>query len=114
MKAIAIKSVLAAAALAVTTGISVNAVAGQMDETLVEASSVPTETVTFSRSELATTEGRTSVEARIRNAARKVCGPTDYLRAGSLARAADGKECYNRAVAQAMSQVNADQVASID
>lgn len=114
MKAIAIKSILSAAALAVTAGISINASADQVNETLVEASAVPSKTVLFDPSELATVEGRAAVEHRIREAAEDVCGPMDYHRAGGLAGVADSKACYNQAVAQAMSQIDAGQVASID
>ena len=114
MKAIAFKSILSATALAVTAGISINAAAHQMDETLVEASGAPTKTVTFDQSELATLEGRAAIEARVRDAAKDVCGPMDYRRSGGLSELKDRKECYDRAVAQAMSQINADQVAAID
>ena len=114
MKAIAIKSILSAAALAVTAGISINASADQVNETLVEASSVPTKVVSFSPSELATVEGRAAVEHRIREAAEDVCGPMDYHRAGGLSGVADSKACYNQAVDQAMSRIDAGQVASID
>lgn len=112
MKSIAIKSILSAAVLAVTAGISSGAAA--MDETLVEASQVPSKTVSFSPSELATVEGRAAVEHRVREAAEDVCGPMDYHRAGGLSGVADSKQCYKQAVAAAMSQIDAGQVASID
>ena len=115
MNRIVTKSILSAAAvIAVTAGLSFNAAAESMDETLVEASAVPTKTVTFTRSELATEEGRAAVEARIRDAAEDVCGPMDYHRAGGLAGVADSRECLDGAVAAAMSQIGAGQVAAID
>ncbi len=114
MKVVAMKSILSAAALAVSAGLSVNAGAEQIDETLVEGAKVPTATVTFSRAELATTEGRETVERKIRNAAEDVCGSRDLRIAGSLAVAARNEACYEGAVAQGMSQLNANQFASID
>ena len=82
MKASAFKSILSAAALAVTAGISTNAVAGQVDETLVEALAVNSKTVSFSRAELNTAEGRATIEREIRNAADAVCGSRDLRIAG--------------------------------
>lgn len=114
MKAIAIKSILSAAALAVTAGISVNAAAGQMDETLVEAKGVPSATVSFYRAELGTAEGRAKVEREIRNAAEEVCGSRDVRIAGSIAVAARNEACYEDALAQGMSQLSAGQVATIN
>ncbi len=114
MKAIAFKSILSATALAVTAGISINAAAGQVDETLVEGAAVPSKAVTFSRAELATTEGRDAVERQIRNAAEAVCGSRDVRIAGSLSVLAENEECYERAVNDAMAQLSAGQVASID
>lgn len=114
MKAFAIKSILSAAALAVTAGLSTGAAASQLDETVVEGIAVPTASVSFSRAELATTEGRATVERKVRNAAEAVCGSRDLRIAGSLAAAARNETCYEEAVSQGMSQLNASQVASID
>jgi UrcA family protein len=114
MKAFAMKSILSAAALAVSAGLSVSAAAEQIDETLVEGAMAPTATVTFNRAELATTEGRETVERKIRNAAEEVCGSRDLRIAGNLAAAARNDACYEDAVAQGMSQLNANQFASID
>lgn len=109
-----IKSILSVAALTLTAGISMNASAGSVSETIVHGQVLPTETVTFKQSELATAEGREAVEKRVRNAAENVCGPTDYRIAGSLSRSAKNKECQSQAVAQAMTQITNDSVASIN
>ena len=111
MNNIAIKSILAAAVLTVT-GISANAAETAIEEVSVMSSVDPAEVVTFKRSELASTEGREAVEARIRDAAKEVCGPTDYHRAGGLHGVKKSKECYHRAVSKAMRQIGADQVAT--
>jgi UrcA family protein len=114
MNKTAIKSILTVAALTLTAGISINASAESMGETLVQADGVRSESVSFSRAELSTDEGRASVERRIHKAAEGVCGPTDYREVGSLSRIAKSKACYDQAVAQAMSQVDAGQIAAID
>jgi UrcA family protein len=114
MKAFALKSIVSAAALAMTASVSLGAAAEQIDETLVEGAAAPTATVTFSRAELATTEGRATIERKIRNAAEEVCGSRDLRMAGGLAAAARNEVCYEDAVVQGMSQLNANQFASID
>ncbi|MFV8818913.1 UrcA family protein [Haliea sp. E17] len=85
-----------------------------LDETTVRASNVPSEKVSYKRSELTTSEGRARVEQRIRRAAEDVCGHSDYRRSGSLHVSAKREECYDRAVDAAMSQIGADQVATTD
>lgn len=111
MNRLIIKSTLSAAALAVSLGTIMTAKAEQVNETFVQAPAVEARSVYFSQAEMATEDGRSAVEQRIRKAAEAVCGPIDY-EAGSLSRYADRKECYHQAVAQAMSQVSADQVAT--
>lgn len=109
-----IKSILSAAALTLTAGVSVNASAGSVNETVVHGNAVPAQTVTFKQSELATSEGMDAVEQRVRRAAEKVCGSTDYRIAGSLNVSAKNKECQSQAVAQAMTQITNESLASID
>lgn len=114
MKNIAMKSILSVAALTLTAGLSSQAAAGAMDETLVHGAAVPTKTVTYDRGELATTQGRARVERQIENAAAAVCGPTDFRLAGSLSTASKNRSCVEQAVESAMSKIGADQVAAID
>ncbi|MEP4145822.1 MAG: UrcA family protein [Halioglobus sp.] len=114
MKKTAIKSILSVAALTLTAGISMSASAGSVSETIVHGHAVPAEAVTFKQSELATAEGREAVEQRVRKAAENVCGPSDYRIVGSLSRSAKNKECQSQAVAQAMTQITNDSVASIN
>ena len=114
MNNIAMKSILSVAALTLTAGLSSQAAAGAMDETFVQGAAVPTRTVTFDRAELASVQGRARIERRIENAAEAVCGSTDYREVGSLTIAGKNKVCIEQAVASALSQVGADQVATID
>ncbi|RLQ22073.1 UrcA family protein [Seongchinamella sediminis] len=114
MNNIANKSILSVAALTLAAGLSSQAVAGAIDETLVHGAAVATKTVTYDRAELATADGRARVERRIENAAAAVCGSTGFREAGSLAIASKNKACIAQATASAMSQVGADRVAAID
>lgn len=114
MKKLAIKSTLSAAAVAVSLGLMANAKAEQLDETFVNGASVPTATVSFSRAELASDEGRAAVELRVHMAAERVCGSQSYREAGGLSRYSDRKACYDQAISQAMSQMGSDQVASVN
>ncbi len=103
-------------AVAVSAVLSAGAVtsANALDETRVHASGTNNVTVTYKRSELATADGRESVESRIRAAAGSVCGSADLRASGSLSVSMKRKQCLQRAVDEAMSQVGADQFASAD
>ena len=107
------RTTLSAAALAVSLGTIMSANAEQVNETFVQAPGVRSEAVTYSHTELASDAGRAAVERRIEKAAEKVCGLESYSIHGSLSRYGKAKECYGQAVAQAMSEVNTNQVASI-
>lgn len=112
MKNVAIKSTLTAVAVTLSLGVVMTAKAELVDETVVSTHATGSKSVTYSRAELTTEQGRQSLEARIRRAAEDVCGPVGYREAGSLALSARNKECADQAVAQAMSQMGADQIAS--
>lgn len=108
------KKVLSVAVLSLITGLSINASADNVSETVVLGHALPHQSVSFYRSELATTEGRATVERRIERAAEQVCGSLDYREVGSLSRVARNKACYDGALAQAMSTVSVNSVARID
>ena len=114
MKSIAMKRILPAVVLTLTAGLSGHAAAGEVNETVVRGHSVPSVTVTYSRAELATADGRAYVERRIRKAAEKVCGSRDLRIAGSLYIVARSEACYDDALAKGMSQLHSEQVASLD
>jgi UrcA family protein len=61
---------------------------------------------------LASAEGQQALHDRISQAARAVCGSTDYRVAGGLRMASNNRACYESAFAQAMSQVGAGRLAS--
>ena len=53
------------------------------------------------------------VENKIKRAAEKVCGPTGYREAGSLAAASHNRKCVEAAMATAVSQLDSSQVATL-
>ena len=110
----AVKKSLSVAVLSVTASLSTNVSAGALSETVVQGDVLPSQSVSFYRSELATTEGRAAVERRIERAAEQVCGSLDLREVGSLSRVARNKECYDGAVTQAISAVSGNNVARID
>lgn len=114
MKNNMIKTVLTASVLTMAAAAPLHASADGVTETIVRSKALPSKAVTFHRSELATVEGRKDVVKRVERAAEQVCGGLDYRELGSLSRAADNRECYDRAIAQAMGQIESAQVASID
>ncbi len=116
MKAIVLKNTILAATMATAFTASMQTAAAQMEETLVEGSLVPVSAVKYSRSDLATTEGRARIERQIRLAASLVCGTqknqfTDSLTPSAVAR---NKSCYKRSVEEAMLQLGNEAIASID
>lgn len=115
MTKVAIKSVLTVAVLGVAAGLSLAASAGQWDETVVQGHSMNDKSVSisYSAADAATPEGRALLEARIEQAARDICGPSDLHLAGSLATAARNDECFEQTVDDALSQIGANSVAHV-
>lgn len=56
--------------------------------------------------DLTTDQGQRVMEARIKRAAKEVCGSQDYRKAGSLENARKNKACFNEAVAVAIDSVD--------
>ena len=55
--------------------------------------------------DLSTEQGQVLMEARIKRAAKEVCGSQDYRTAGSLENARKNKACFNEAVSAAVDSV---------
>ncbi|WP_116367523.1 UrcA family protein [Parahaliea mediterranea] len=102
----------AMACAAAMTLLAGQAQADNYSETLVQSKAARTQTVNFDDLDLSSSKGQQSLYYRISAAARNVCGSGDYRITGHLGSAADNEACYKRAVNDAMSQVNAGQVAS--
>ena len=98
-----------AAVLALLAG---QAQANNYSETLVKSSAVRSQTVSYDDLDLSSSQGQESLYYRVSAAARSVCGSSDYRITGHLATAAENEACYERAVNEALSQINAGQVAS--
>ncbi len=105
------KSTLTAAIFGLAGAFALNASAETMGETTVRAHA-PSKAVSYTRSELATADGRAAVEDRIRQAAEQICGSTSLHEAGSIAIVSQRKACRSDAVDRAMSSIGADQVAA--
>lgn len=103
-------SVLILAALAAQSG---TVLAGIVDETTVRAGAEEARTmrIQFTRSELASIEGRAALQHRIERAAKYVCGPLGAREAGGLRLAARNRQCYTNAVDSALSQLQFEKLA---
>jgi len=115
MKNLTLSNILAAATISLVAGFSMSAAAGQFDETLVQGDSAEIQTVRvqYLPSDLATAEGREILHSRLRQAAKKVCGPTNLRDAGGLRNMSRNRQCYDQALQAAASQIGFDQVAVI-
>jgi len=105
-------------AVAATTAalLSLQVSADNYSETLIKSpKAVRMETVSFDDLDLSSSKGQQSLYFRISSAARAVCGSSDHRITGHLRSAVDNQACYERAVSDALSQVNnPSQVATVD
>ncbi len=69
--------------------------------------------IAYAPAEVFSEVGRENLYGKIRHAAKEVCGPTGLREAGSLSMAVRNRKCYNEALAAAMGQVNASQLATV-
>ena len=115
MTKVAIKSIITAAVLGVAAGVSVAASASQWDETVIQGRTFDEQAIriSYSAAHAATPEGRAVLEARIEQAAREICGPSDLHLAGSLATAARNDACFEDTVDAALSQIGAGSLAQV-
>lgn len=70
--------------------------------------------ITYSPEMASTVEGRERLERKIREAAAEVCGPQHLRRAGSLSLMIANRNCYQKAVADAMSAIKLPGIATTD
>ncbi|MDP6535965.1 MAG: UrcA family protein [Gammaproteobacteria bacterium] len=63
--------------------------------------------ITFNASEATTESGRVELERQIRQAAEQVCGPQNLSRTGNMREWIQNRECYNKAVADALDAIKA-------
>lgn len=96
------------------TGLSMATSAGNYSETVVSTSAEGLREASVSLTDLNMADPKSQEIAyqRLSNAARKVCGTSQRRGVVSLAQSAENTECYQDALADAMRQLNAGQVAS--
>ena len=61
--------------------------------------------ITFNADDAVTNYGRIELERQIRLAAEQVCGPQSLRRAGSIGQVEINRECYQKAVADALNPI---------
>lgn len=105
--AIAVVGLLAGAALPASAESVTEVTADRLTE-VVEI------TVSYADLNLDTAAGQETLQNRIASAARQACGSGRYREIGDLRAATRQKECFESAMAQAMSEVSAAQVAGIN
>ena len=107
---------IAAIVFGISSCMAASVMAGSYQEdTLVLAQGMEARSTSVSVADLnlASVEGQDALHSRLSQAAREVCGSTDHRITGSIRAAANNKACRDSAVADALVQINAGQVASI-
>ena len=64
--------------------------------------------VTYNVDDTATNYGRVELERQIQRAAEKVCGAQNLRKAGSIRQVLKNRNCYDKAMADAMNSVSAN------
>ena len=77
------------------------------------AEGLRTVSVSFADLDLNDAAGRAILDSRVREAAKEVCGSSDYRITGSLRVASENKECAQRAIESARYQTGSSQVAVV-
>ena len=110
-----INRTLASAVIGIAAGFALNASAESLEVTHVTTTQegLQQATISYEDLDLSTSKGQEAMYFRISAAAEQVCGSKNPRDAGGITQATENKVCYERAVSEAMSQLNATQVASI-
>lgn len=109
-----VPGILRIAALSIAASFAVSAAAEETPQAAIPqaGTGIRTVSIQYAPTELSTDSGRANLYARIKRAAREVCGPTGLLQAGGLTIASRNRKCAERAVSDAMAQVDSSQLAS--
>jgi UrcA family protein len=115
MKNASLKTIVTATALSLGVVFASQAGAAAIQEQALSSRLVETQSISiaYAGTDLASDEGRASLLAKIKRAAKEVCGPTGLREAGSLNMASRNRKCYEGAIEAAVSQVETGQVASL-
>jgi len=110
-----INRTLASAVLGIAAGVALNASAENFEVTQVTTTQegLQQAAISYDDLDLSTSKGQEAMYFRISAAAEQVCGARNPRDAGGITQATENKVCYERAMSEAMSQLNASQVASI-
>ena len=111
-----INRTLASAVIGIAAGFALNASAENFEVTQVTTTQegLQQATISYDDLDLSTTKGQEAMYFRISAAAEDVCGSSNPRDAGGITQATENKVCYDRAMSEAMSQLNATQVATIN
>lgn len=115
MKKSTFNSIVTAAALGLTLGLSGHASAEQIQEQAALGNGVQVKSISipYKSGDLTSDAGRANLYGRIKSAAKEVCGPTGLLEAGGLRIASRNRKCYEAALDEAVSQLESRQVATL-
>ncbi|MCB1697410.1 MAG: UrcA family protein [Pseudomonadales bacterium] len=103
-----------AAAISLTFGLSARVGAEEaQDYSIPAATSTQSISIRYIPADLGTEDSRAILQNRIRRAAERVCGPTNYRKAGSLAMASRNRKCVNDALEAAAIQLGESRVAAL-
>jgi UrcA family protein len=114
MKTSTLFGTISAFVFSLALGLSSPAGAGEAQAYSIPlATSTESVSISYTNADLHTEEGRAILQSKIKHAAEKVCGPTSFREAGSIANASHNRKCVNDAVTAAASQLDASRVASL-
>ena len=110
-----INRTLASAVIGIAAGVALNASAETYETTQVTTTvdGLQQAAVSHADLDLTTVRGQETLYFRISAAAEQVCGSSNPRDAGGMTQATENKVCFQRAMSEAMAQINADQVAAI-
>ena len=111
-----INRTLASAVIGIAAGVAINASAETMEVTQVTTTSegLRQAAISYDDLDLTTARGQETMYFRISAAAEQVCGSKNPRDAGGITQATENKICFERAMSEAMSQLSATQVATIN
>jgi UrcA family protein len=109
-----IPGIMTIATLSIAISVALPAAAESAPKaTIPEAGTgIRTVSIQYVPTELSTDRGREKLHARIKQAAREVCGPAGPRDAGGLAMASRNRRCAEQAVSDAMAQINSGRLAT--
>ncbi len=109
-----IPGIMTIATLSITMSVAVPVAAERATEAVIPeaGTGIRTVSIQYAPTELSTDSGRAELYARIKHAARQVCGPTGLRDAGSLALASRNRRCAEQAVSDAMARVDSGRLAT--